>query len=414
MAVSGGADSVALLALLRQQHPETELVAAHFEHGIRGESSREDARFVRALCAQWGIPLREGSADVPALAKRRGIGLEQAAREARYAFLRECMRETGCEAICLAHHLDDQAETVLMHLLRGTGLTGLQGMAEESGDLLRPLLRIRRSELREYLEKRGIPWREDETNQLDDNPRNALRLRAMPVLEEIYPGAAEAVARLSRIAAVEESYMAAEAERYAARQARRLAIGWRIGLSGHEALLRRVVRLKLPDLDADTCEEIMRLCAAGRGAANLSKGGRAEVTGGKLYLLTGPIEPVEAPLTERTDLGALGVITAVPWTGGPVRDDPFTQALDQEALSGAVARSRRPGDYIVPLGMHGRQKLSDYLINRHMDRPMRDLLPVVAQGSEVLWAVGAGISEHAKWREGRPALRLHYIEYTGE
>ena len=414
VAVSGGADSVALLCLLREQCPETELVAAHFEHGIRGEASREDERFVQQLCDRWGVPLVEGRADVPALAAHWGLGLEEAARKARYAFLRKAMAQQRCEGICLAHHLDDQAETVLMHLLRGSGLHGLSGMAEESGDLLRPLLRIRRQELRDYLTGRGIPWREDETNQVPDNPRNALRLQALPALEAIYPGAAEAIARLSRIAKVEDDYVSAKAQEYAARCVRALPAGFQVELSGHEALIRRVCLSRVPELSCEGCEALMRLCRAGKGAMNLPGNGRAEVHGDRLYLLLRKAVLEDTPLRAQTDLGAFGRITCEPTALSMVADDPFTQVLDGETLSGAVVRTRRPGDWIEPLGMEGRRKsLSDYLIDRHVDRPLRDALPVVARGSEVYWAVGAGISGRAKRREGRAALRLHY-EYRND
>lgn len=408
-AVSGGADSVALLSLLRELQPAPELVAAHFEHGIRGEASVADAAFVRALCAEWGIALLEGHCDVPAVARRRGIGLEQAAREERYAFLRRAARESGCEAICLAHHLDDQAETVLMHLLRGSGLRGLRGMAEEEGDLLRPLLRIRKQELIDYLRARGIPWREDATNQLPDNPRNALRLQVLPRAERIYPGAAQAISRLSRIAREEDDCMSAQAEALLKASARRLPIGWRVEPGGtHPAIVRRALR-QLTELEYEETERVMRLLQTG-GRLQLSGGRSAEVTGGRLYLLSGQAPPaIEAPIVPGVCLGCLGRVTVSPWPGGAIKDNPHVQALSAQAVEGAVFRTRRAGDYIVPLGMSGRQKLSDYLINRHVDRPMRDLTVLLARGSEVLWAVGVGISERAKLCGGEKALRFEYV-----
>ena len=145
IALSGGADSVALACLLAQFREEyaLRLTAAHLNHGIRGADADADAALCRSLCERLGIPLIEGRADVPRIARERGQGLEAAAREARYGFLREVRLRCGADRIALAHHLDDQAETVLMHLLRGTGPEGVCGMARVSGELYRPLLEVR-------------------------------------------------------------------------------------------------------------------------------------------------------------------------------------------------------------------------------------------------------------------------------
>lgn len=409
VALSGGADSVALTCLLRELPGGPELVAAHFEHGIRGEESLADAAFVRGLCAQWRIPLVEERCDVPALARERGVGLEQAARDARYAFLRRAAAENGCDGICLAHHLDDQAETVLMHLFRGSGLHGLRGMAAQEGDLLRPLLRIRKAELTAYLTGRGIPWREDATNRLPDTPRNALRLEVLPRIEAVYPGAAQAISRLSRIARDEDEYLDAQAREFAARSVRALPTGWQVACQAHPALLRRAIRLLMP-LEGEEIERVLALLPGG-GRLQLSGGRSAEATGGRLYLLSGRKLPViEAPLSPEVDLGEMGRVRITPWDGGAIADDPCVQAMSARAVEGAVFRTRRPGDFIVPLGMTGRQKLSDYFINRHVDRPLREMTPLLALGGEVLWAAGIGLSETAKLRSGEKALRFEYIE----
>jgi len=202
-AVSGGADSVAMLALLKEAadgQPFT-LTAAHFEHGIRAEDSLADAAFVRTLCGEWRIPLIEGHADVPVLAKASSMGLETAARQARYEFLMNAREQAGADYIALAHHRDDQAETVLMHLFRGCGLRGAVGMKALDGVLYRPLLNVTKKTLVGYLQMRGIPWREDATNGAADNPRNALRLNVMPEIERIYPGAKGAVCRFLKASA---------------------------------------------------------------------------------------------------------------------------------------------------------------------------------------------------------------------
>lgn len=165
-AVSGGADSTALLCLLCEAAKPLRLrvSCAHLDHGLRGERAREDLEFVRALCARLGVPFYEGHADTLALAAQRGGGVEDAARSLRRAFLLDTAREVHADAIALAHHARDQAETVLLHASRGSDLRGLCAMQSRSGPFVRPLLDVEPEALRAYLQKIGQPWREDETN----------------------------------------------------------------------------------------------------------------------------------------------------------------------------------------------------------------------------------------------------------
>ena len=412
-AVSGGADSVALLALLREcaRAGEIRLAAAHFEHGIRGEESRADARFVKALCADWGIECHMGACDVPALAAGRHVGLEQAARDARYAFLRRVKAEIGADCIALAHHMDDQAETVLMHLLRGAGLRGASGMAAREGDLYRPLLAVRKSELIAYLEEMGIDWREDSTNAQADTPRNRLRLEALPALEAAYPGAARALCRFASIAAREDDYMAAQTAAFLREYAEQTPVGLHIHTAAngvHDAIAMRAAH-RLTGLDAAGCSMICALYRAQKGRIMLENGWLAEKTGNGLYLMRGDFRfDGELPLTGEgvCDLGTLGRVM-VRACDEPCRDGGERRVcVSADAVRGAVFRTRRAGDRIRPLGMSGRMKLSDYFINRRIDRPMRGATVLLARGSDVLWAAGVGLSEDARLKSGESGLEL--------
>ena len=190
VAVSGGADSVALLHLL-VRYGFRKLVVCHLNHRLRGRAATADARFVARLAADLGLPCEVGHADVRALAPRHGASLELAARQARHAFLAACAAKHRCPRVLFAHHADDQAETILLNLLRGSA--GLKGMREESTHLVagrrlvfvRPLLEIRRTQLREWLAANGLPWREDRTNARPITARNRLRHEVMPLLESI-------------------------------------------------------------------------------------------------------------------------------------------------------------------------------------------------------------------------------------
>ncbi|HEX4131633.1 MAG TPA: tRNA lysidine(34) synthetase TilS [Pirellulales bacterium] len=209
LAVSGGADSVALLrtvAAIRPSDAAGRLVIGHFHHGLRGEAADADAKFVAALAERLGIECRVGHADVAALAAQQGDGLEAAARAGRYEFFRDAAESIGARYVVTAHTADDQAETILHRIVRGTGLRGLRGMARARAlgpavSLLRPLLEFRRAELREYLEAIGQAFREDTSNADRRYTRNRLRHDLLPLLaEQFNANVVEALARLGQIA----------------------------------------------------------------------------------------------------------------------------------------------------------------------------------------------------------------------
>jgi tRNA(Ile)-lysidine synthase len=182
--LSGGGDSVALLDAMvtLQERGGVRVIAAHLDHGLRPDSA-DDAAFCRSLCERLGVTFRSAVADVRARAASERGGIEQAARSARYEFLRAVRRETGAAAIAVAHTRDDQAETLLLRLLRGAGATGLGGMRPRRGRIVRPLLGISRAEVRAHLRERGLAWREDPTNTDLKRVRNRIRHELLPYLE---------------------------------------------------------------------------------------------------------------------------------------------------------------------------------------------------------------------------------------
>lgn len=411
-AVSGGADSVALLLALKALDREgfIELSAAHLEHGIRGCASRGDAAFVSSLCERLEIPLTLESVDVPAIASKTGQGLELAAREERYRFLRRVKTERGADVIALAHHADDQAETVLMHLFRGSGLRGLGGMRRRSGDLVRPLLTVRKSELTDYVLFLGFSWREDATNGHADTPRNALRLEVLPTVESIYPGAVKAIGRCADILSREERYLFDQTSKWLAGHAvitEGLSF-FELLHSPHEAILGRAIQRAAPHLEAQDIDAALDLAGRAKGSVVLSGGYTACRTGQRLYLMPPDVAPVQeiAPLKDGAALRGIGSIRMRSCLPTPVRNDTYRQVLRASALKGAVLRTRRTGDVIHPLGAPGRKKLKDYFIDKKVDRPLRDWLPLVARDSEILWAPGIGISERARVEDGVEAVEL--------
>jgi tRNA(Ile)-lysidine synthase len=214
LALSGGADSVALLdALCLLRRPRGfQVAAAHLDHRLR-PGSGDDAAFCRALCERLDVLLHVGEADVAARVRREGGGLEQAARRERYGFLRRVQRETGAVAIAVAHTRDDQAETLLLHLLRGSGATGLGGMRPRVGPVVRPLLGLSRREVVAHLRERGLAWRDDPTNADPALLRNRVRHELLPYLEARFnPRLRGGLARTARLLAEEAAYLRARAD----------------------------------------------------------------------------------------------------------------------------------------------------------------------------------------------------------
>ena len=212
-AVSGGRDSMAMLHLLSALAEEGrfQVAAAHFNHRLRSAAEGDEA-FVRDWCREREIPLTCGRGDVREFAAREGLGIEDAARELRYAFLESAARDMGADRIATAHHREDNAETVLLHLLRGAGLQGLGGIAPVRGNIVRPLLETSRTEIDAYVKRHSLPYVEDESNRDARFTRNRLRLEVLPLLEEMAPGASGRIAAAAELLREENEHLCREAD----------------------------------------------------------------------------------------------------------------------------------------------------------------------------------------------------------
>jgi len=212
-AVSGGADSVCLLHMLSQRK-DISLAAAHFNHQLRGEESDRDEAFVRKLCEAWHIPCEIGGGDVAAETKARKQGIEETALQMRYAFLHETAEALGGALIATAHNADDNAETILFNLIRGTGLHGLTGIAPMRGNLIRPLLNCSRQDIEEYLQVHDLPHVEDSSNTDETYSRNRIRHQVIPVLQEINSKAIEHIGSTVRQLSEIDQAIEAQARKY--------------------------------------------------------------------------------------------------------------------------------------------------------------------------------------------------------
>lgn len=427
VALSGGADSVALLVLLCRQQKEYNLhiTAAHLNHGIRGAQADADAAYCAELCRKLQVKLICEKCDVPAMARTQGLGLETAAREARYSFLRRAQAQCGANLIALAHHMNDQAETILMHLLRGAGPEGISGMARQKDGLYRPLLDVSKENLKQFLSDEGFAWCEDATNACADNPRNALRLNVLPEIEKSYPSAVKAIARYGQLARDESDYLSRLADHFLTEHLDTGIWGKRLKLNGTEetALMRRVLRRLCNDLSGNTSlsmektDELLALSRQARGKIQLNQRLCVEKTPTALYFLPPAPKkpaPVMLNLSGETELNGICRITAETGIFPIERNDPLTQVLDADTLEGACLRLRMAGDRIFPLGASGEQLLSDYMIDRKLDRPLREWIPLVAIDQQILWVCGVSVSEKARIQPDTQRMVRLKIYFTDE
>ncbi len=413
--LSGGADSVALLTMLAGESaaPGIAIEAVHVNHGLRGAESDGDEAFVRELCETYHVPLHVFRVDL------QGRKDENAAREARFRCFRECMADTEADCLVLAHHADDLAETFMMRLLRGAGPEGLGCMkAADTRDgvrILRPMLKIRRFEIREALRESGIPWREDSSNRNADYLRNDVRMRLIPLMEEMNAGAAGRIAETARQIAMENEALAAEAERFLRNHAGSRWLDPEALKETPEGMRRRILRqwwrnnaprMEEHELSAEQTERLAALAAADTGKVNLPGGLFAEKGRKALHLTGMPAEPPrEVPVTgDRTDFGPI-TFRIGSGKGNP-GDGKREQEVPEGFLQGCVIRTRRPGDRISPFGMTGSRKLQDYLTDRGIDAAWRDEIPLLCRGNEVLLAAGVGAGNIPEWTAQTEHIRL--------
>ena len=405
-ALSGGADSMCLLHWLTRQ-PGVIVRAAHFHHHLRGAESDADAAFVRAQCAALGVPLTVDGADVAAAAKEAGTGIEETARALRYAFLQAAAARLGCDVIATAHNADDNAETLLLHLARGTGLQGLTGIPPRRDNLVRPLLTTSRAEILAYLAQHGLPHREDSSNTDERYARNKLRAQVMPVLRELNPRFPDSAAAAIRSLRIDNGYLNAQAARVClnARWAEDdLVIEARYIADLPPALAPRAARRLLElaggstDCTAAHLNGIVDLCRgdAPSAALNLPHGLTARRVYGDLLLTTqiGPLPPLtETPLHfngTTTPKNSRWRCTCRPCVC-PEERKPGIWYLRRDALGPeAVLRPRRQGDRLAVAGRHGTKSVKKWLIDAKIPRREREQLPLLCDSRGVAALAGFG------------------------
>ena len=414
--LSGGADSVALLMMLLPDIREGRIAveAVHVNHGLRGAESDDDETFCRRLCEQESIPLTVYRADL------QGKTDEASARKARYGFFRERYEAFRADGLILAHHADDQAETFLMRLTRGAGPEGLECMREdETVDgirILRPMLRIRREEIRAALKKDGTGWREDSTNTDTAYLRNRIRQELIPALEAISESAVDKICRTAGMIAADNDVLDAATDQLLRENARGNILNAAAIAAEPDAMRRRVLRkwwnaegpvLEEHALSAAQTEALTALLDVTKGKTNLPGGVYAVRTGKHLILRSSEKEEAPEPVVfsgKETVFGNYR-ITVGPSEGNP-GDGKITQEVPDGFFEGYEIRTRRPGDRIRPFGSTGSRKLQDYLTDRRIGEPFRDQIPLICRGNEVLLVCGVGAGNIPRWNGEDHPVRI--------
>lgn len=427
---SGGPDSLCLTHALWRLSGKYgwQLVLAHFDHQLRGVASEADAEFCRIWAESKGLPFYLAALDIRREAEARSESTELTARRCRYAFFRQVQVETGAQRIALGHHQDDQAETVLMRLIRGTGTDGLAGMRPRRQDgVIRPLLAESRATIHAYCEAEGLQPRIDHTNLESLYTRNGLRLEILPLLASRYnPRIAEALCRTASLAAQDSDCLNALAEKQLAE--------WGVQTEGMlelplkklgeapEAIVRRVVRQGVrqltgstENLESEHLERILGLLVSPRtGKHVVFCGLRFAVSYDRLII--SPIreadmpEEVEIPFSAGTVAAFGGRITLRPVTAAAWRlspdGGPDCIVVDRESVCGETLwlRRRRSGDRMMPLGMQTLKKLKDVLIDAKIPRDRRDAVPVLWDGEKIVWVAGVRMDERVRVKDASEIL----------
>jgi tRNA(Ile)-lysidine synthase len=442
VAVSGGPDSVCLLHILVKLKEElgVGLQVAHLNHQLRGAESDADAQYVVNLSQGLGVQATIARHDVRAYQAQKRISLEEAAREVRYNFLASLARNIGASQIAIGHTRDDNIETILMHLIRGSGTRGLQGLAplvtwqtaEGSITLLRPLLEVNREETQGYCQKHNLMPRLDSSNLSLSPLRNRIRLKLLPQLKSYNPRIAEALLRTACIATDDLAFLEQEGTRLfnqiALKQEDMIILDKEPFLKLPPSLKRQVLRSSLDklignlkDIEARHIEEMMDVLSKPAGRRLSLPGGLtfiieyARYLVGKDPLALSPFPPLEQEVT-------LAVPGKTRLPGGEIEAhivareqmaeeaDRFSARFDFDKTGDKLTmRSRKPGDRFQPLGLSQTKKLNEFMIDSKIPRLWRKSVPLVSSPQQIIWVVGWRIDDRVKVRE--ETKRVLYLNF---
>lgn len=420
-ACSGGPDSIALVHMLDRMQNEYGflLSVAHVDHTLRGRESEEDAEFVAELCRRWGLPFYQTKVPVEQFSIEKRLSTMDAARILRFQFLRDTARALGGAKIATGHHRDDQSETVLINLFRGSGSSGLKGMRPKENGLVRPLLAVGRSDIEKYCTIHGLQSRLDSSNLKTDYLRNQIRMELIPYLEREYnPNIRQSLWRISQIAADEYEYIYEQSEKAGAIHSQHggsLLIDREKLKAAAPALQRGIIRLalekcrgNLKGISFDHVEMLVGMAIDGRiGSIRPLPGGlTARVDyhtiefGHRDVQSASGIEPpgIEIKLPGQTCVEKLGIHVQAELQAVNEPGESAMQAVfDWDALHPPIfIRTRAEGDRFQPIGMKGTKKVKDFFIDAKVPQEKRDKTAIFSDMQGIIWIAGHRQSERGK------------------
>jgi len=436
VAVSGGPDSVAMLHVLDSLKAiyQLKLHVAHLEHGIRGEESLGDMRFVEDLCGRLSVPFTARSEDVPSLASSRGLSLEAAARKVRYAFLKEVSEDVKAGKIATGHNANDQAETLLLNLLRGAAMSGLSGIRPAmNGKIIRPLIESSRGEIEEYLEKKHLEFRVDSSNLDERLERNKVRRVLIPLIEkEFNPGIIDALSRSASVFALMNTYLTDRVTEALEVCAHSEEGRTTVDLEAFDEIPRavklfaiyKVVRSLEEDeqvVSFDILNAVLNLAARSKSGSRVDIGSgivamkefEKLVIGRDLALVNRYDVRLEVPGTTPVPAADCTFETEIlserPGTGEIYRSGD-TAYFDFAGIELPLSvRSWREGDRFVPFGLSGTKKVHDIFIDEKVAASQRPMIPMICDSEGIIWLVGVRRAERARIKDDtKTILKITY------
>ena len=440
--VSGGPDSVCLLHILGKLSSDLNisLFAVHINHMLRGEESNEDERYVTELCSRLSIPLTVKKIDIKKISQEKGISLEEAGREIRYLeFELEAQRHSA-EKIAVAHNKNDQAETVLMHIIRGSGLDGLKGMDIKRKKLIRPLLFTERKDIEEYCVQNSLNPRVDSSNLESVYTRNKVRLELIPAIDSIFKtDISKSISKMAVLIKDDSDFIEEQVDSLYRKcitksEASEIWLNLKILKTIHPAERKRILRNALKSVNFDLkgieavhIDSIVNLVLDGKTGSELHLPSDIRVKKSYQELcifikqefkkpynydivliipgttsIDGPGIRVVASLVEKSDNIGKFII---------IKDNSLIQYFDFDSLKkGITIRNRKEGDIFKPNKSNGKKKIKEYFIDNKIPRDKRDEIPLIANNNEIVWVVGYKISDKFKVTENtKTILKLEFI-----
>ena len=438
--VSGGADSMCLLEVMRHISYEFgfDISVAHYNHELRGDESDRDESFVLEVCEEHGIPFYSGRGDVAVFAKKRGISIEEAARDMRYEFFYDTAELTGADRIATAHTMDDNAETMIINLARGAGANGMSGIPPVRDNVIRPLLHITRNEVMKFIEEREIPFVDDSTNVMDIYTRNRVRHSIIPLIKEINPRFSEVASTAAELFRADEDFIAEIADLFI----RDCCIGLTAEAAGLAVLpfsvSSRVIRkLYGRSLSFNHVKDVLALCRSDNPSARISLPGMVVYreyervifdaepkendeefapvypTVGNSFIILGPGLKITCTSVIYDDKvhGTFTKKKSKDESANRINTSFTTFLFKSIDICGKISvRSRREGDSIRLKGQSGTKTLKKLFIEKRIPARKRSLIPVICDEDGVLGIYKVGTGDRAVPGPGDPAIMINFEE----